>query len=317
MLITEAQTGTQVRLPDFFIVGAAKSGTTSAHHYLSQHPQVCMPKQKETRFFSYVDSPPDFAGPSKLDNTVTNLDHYLSMFGDPGEDQKLGEACPWYLYLYGRTIDNMRKIYGSDKLSEVRIIVFLRQPADRAWSQYWTFKRDSQETLPYVDAVKPGVIQERLDANWNVFYDYLGFGRYTAQVKAYMEAFGKGNVRVYLFEDLTQDAAGLCRDLYRFLGVQDDFVPRKLAAYNVSGRPKNDMLARLFFSRHSTPLRRFAKVIIGRKRRDDIRHIVGAYLFEKVVQPESVRRELTAHFCKDIASLSELIGRDLSHWTQA
>jgi len=188
-----------VDLPDFFIVGAAKSGTTSAHYYLDQHPDACMPTQKEPRYFSFVDAPPNFAGPSNLDNSVTRLEDYLALFQCPGTATRRGDASPSYLYLYEDTIHNMERVYGADALSRVRIVIFLRQPADRAWSQYWTFQRIFQETLPFEKAIKPETIEQRLQQNWNVFYDYLGFGNYAAQVRAYLERFGRDNVRVYLY----------------------------------------------------------------------------------------------------------------------
>lgn len=312
MLTQGPQSREPVLLPDFFVVGAAKSGTTLLHDYLAQHPEVSMPTQKEPRFFSFADSPPCFASPDNLDNSITSLSEYLSLFEQADRDKKLGDASPSYLYLHQQTIRNMERFYDPRDLRQVHIIVLLRQPADRAWSQYWSFARLLQEPLPYEQAIKPEHIQQRLQTNWNVFYDYLGFGAYTSQVRAYMAQFGRQNVSVYLFEDLISDPLALCRTVFKTIGVDDGFIPKELGARNPSGEPRSQALIKLLTA--SSPIKAAFKAIVPKAQRQRLREILAHVLLKKVAQPAKLRRELTRYFSDDIDSLGELIQRDLSHW---
>lgn len=299
-------------LPNFFVVGAAKAGTSSVHYYLAQHPEICMPTQKEPRFFSFVNAPPQYTSPDALRNVVSNFGDYVRLFKNPTPEQKLGDASPSYLYLYEPTIANIRAIYGSERFKELRIIILLRQPADRAWSQYWTFKRVMNEPLEFADAIKPETISARLDAGWNVFYDYIGFGMYSAQVRAYQEAFGAENVAVFLFEDLATNAEAVCRKIFEFIGVNPSFQLRDRAIYNVSGRPKSDLAVRALVAK--SPLKSVFKFFVPRHWRDQIRHFLARILLKKASQPPASRAALTEVFRDDIRELERLTQRDLSHW---
>src|SRR3990167_8952287 len=99
--------GMGVKLPDFLIVGAAKSGTTSLYYYLKQHPQIFMPRQKELRYFCLAHIPPIESRKSKLLGPVWSLDGYISHFREAWDSQIMGEACPGYLYAYEDTIRNI------------------------------------------------------------------------------------------------------------------------------------------------------------------------------------------------------------------
>lgn len=271
-----------------------------------------MPAQKEPRFFSFADAPPRFASPDSLSNSITSLSEYLSLFEQADMGKKLGDASPSYLYLHQRTIDNMERFYDPDDLARVRIIILLRQPADRAWSQYWTFARLLQEPLPYEQAIKPEIIQQRLRANWNIFYDYLGFSAYASQVRAYMNRFGRQNVSVYLFEDLIRDPIAFCRTVFETIGVDHDFVPGDLGVRNPSGRPRSKTIVKMLTA--SSPIKAAFKTIVSPAQRQRLREILGHVLLKKAVQPTKLRRALTGYFSDDIDSLAELIQRDLSHW---
>jgi hypothetical protein len=100
--------GTIAKLPDFLIVGAGKSGTTSLYHYLRQHPQIFMPEIKEPKFFAFAETPTSFVYP-KGTTIIWNFDEYKSLFEPAREDQKLGEASPIYLRYYEKTIENIKK----------------------------------------------------------------------------------------------------------------------------------------------------------------------------------------------------------------
>jgi len=86
-----------VTLPNFFVIGAGKSGTTSLWRYLEQHPEVYMSPIKEPKFFAFEGGVPDFRGP-KTPWAVTDLEAYRALFAGVSEEKALGEASAYYLY---------------------------------------------------------------------------------------------------------------------------------------------------------------------------------------------------------------------------
>jgi hypothetical protein len=301
----------EVLLPDFLVVGAAKSGTTSLHYYLKQHPALFLPERKEPWFFSFVGHPPEYVSPSDLPGVVHDVARYSELFADSRDGQQLGEASPSYLYTHETAIRNIRRLYG-EKVAALRFIIILRNPVDRAWSQYWTFGRILKETLPFDEAVREEIIRRRLKGKWNIFYDYLGFGRYHDQVKAYLDAFGPERVIVFLFEDLRKSPRAVCERIFRFLGVDPSFRPRTEVAYNPSGKPKSMWLHRLLLA--PSLLRKIAGRLLPYETKKRILHFLARVTLKKVNMAPETRRGLVAYYRDEVSRLEKLIGRDLSAW---
>lgn len=311
-----------VALPDFLLVGAAKSATTSLYHYLNQHPAIRMTSLKETWFFSFVDNPPNYQSPGVLSGVVSRVEEYTRLFAGAGAQHKLGDASPSYLYTYRDTLRNIRSIYPAPYLENLRIVISLREPVSRAYSQYWTFRRFAEEPLAFDAAVEQAVIERRLRDNWNIFYDYTGFGRYYEQVKAYLDAFGKDRVLIVLYEDIQKDPVGVCQRIFAFLGVDAGFVPEVGKRHNdVTGDPRYKWLLRIIKSKH--PVKR--RITAGLRRalswlpREATGRAVDRFalrLFKpqrKEMAPPT-RARLARAFADDVRRLETLIGRDLSHW---
>lgn len=302
-------------LPDFLVVGAAKSATTSLHVYLDQHPGIYMPAVKESWFFSYFDSPPRYAGPSSVDGVITRLEDYVRLFERADPSQKLGDASPSYLYTYEDAIRNIRSVYPSDRLGDLRIIISLREPVSRAFSQYWTFKRYEQEPLPFEQAVDEAVIARRLRENWSIFYDYTGFGRYYEQVKAYMDAFGRDKVLVVLYDDIQKNPVAVCQSIYDFIGVDSGFVPNVRVRHNSNtGEALVKWPLRVLTSRN--PVKRALAAAIPRDIRKLILFATGKLLLKRGEMNAGVGRELMNMYSDEIDRLETLIGRDLSQWRE-
>lgn len=309
-------------MPDFLLVGAAKGATTSLYYYLSQHPEIRMTSIKENWFFSFVDKPPTYSSPGVLSNVVSRLEDYVKLFDGARAEQRLGDASPSYLYTYRDTIRNINSIYPPREREKLRIIISLRNPVSRAFSQYWTFKRFIHEPLSFEDAIEEGVIQKRLSDNWNIFYDYIGFGRYYEQVNAFLKAFGKDRVLIFLYDDIRKDPVGVCQSIFRFLDVDPGFVPDVGQKYNdVTGEPKRKWLLRVLISRN--PVKRAiaagVKSILLRLPQEPTRKAIDAILrrvfnLERTEMAEQTRLQLIRTFSADIQRLETLIGRDLSHW---
>ncbi|HEX6473777.1 MAG TPA: sulfotransferase, partial [Candidatus Limnocylindria bacterium] len=134
------------RLPNFLVIGAAKSGTTALWSLLRQHPQVFMPALKEPHHFAFdADQPaPQFRGPGANlhRDAVTGTDAYRALFADAGEALAVGEASATYLYV-AASVERIRAA-----IPDARLVAILRQPADRAYSSYLHLKRQGREPAP-------------------------------------------------------------------------------------------------------------------------------------------------------------------------
>lgn len=305
--------GKNWRLPDFLIVGAAKSGTTSLHYYLKQHPQIFMPKVKELWFFAYRGEPPSCIPLWLKDEwglRFSDLSDYTRHFADAGENQIIGEISPIYLYRYEKTISNIKEVYEG-KYKHLKIIMILRNPIERAWSHFVMNKRDGNEELDnFMEAIRDDVVRQRLKSLGIPSYDYCGMGLYLPGVKAYLNEFLK--VKVILYDDLCADSIKVVKEVFGFLGVDDEFIPDTAKRYNISGEPKSKILDYLIAKRN--PIKTALKCILPYHIRSKMKYLAFNYILKKRPMPEEVRQFLRNYYRDSIIALSQLIHRDLSEW---
>ena len=314
----------QFDLPEFLIVGAAKCATTTIHYYLSEHPQVCMSRIKEPNFFCFYSKRPAYKLLSRgkveeqvYENYMFSLTDYCRLYECGSEEQTLGEASTNYLYLHEETIKNIKVLYG-DAARRVKIIIVLRNPIDRAWSHYSFVKRNGRENLDFPDATSEETIKGRMDSGIAFNWDYIGFGMYADQVRAYKEAFD--DVLVLLMEDIKDSPAESMRQVAEFLEIDPDVPFNSQKVYNVSGRPKNILLglvSRLLYEptavgrlfKRVAPLR-----VVQQVKR--FRYALSCHLFVKDRMSEEDRRRLKDIYRADISKLGVLLGRKLDHWAR-
>ena len=174
-------------MPNFLIVGAAKAGTTALYTYLKQHPQVYTTPQKETSFFAFEGEKINFTGPG--DNQVseypiTDLATYQQQFQGVNQEKAIGEACPVYLY----HPQAARRIHHY--VPDVRLIAILRNPIDRAYTNYLHLVREGRETATdFIDALQAE--PQRIKDNWLWFWYYTKLGYYAEQLQRYYQLFVK------------------------------------------------------------------------------------------------------------------------------
>ena len=293
-------------LPNFLIAGASKSGTSSVYHYLKQHPDIFLSEiQKEGRYFSQM--PGKFSGPGDqhIDSSITrDLYSYKKLFEGYKNEKAVGDISPEYLYFYKESIPLIKKTLGE----EVKIILILRSPIERAFSGYTHFKRDKRENLSFEEALQKE--EERKQYNWIWAWQYKNSGLYFEQVKAYLENFR--NVKIILFDDLKTDANRTLAEICQFIGVSDDFEFDTSYKYNVSGDPKSAVLYKLETSRG---LINFAKKFIPKKLITKLKkNLTGEKQMIKSEMNPETRKELIKFFKNDILKLQDLIQYDLSSW---
>ena len=295
------------KLPNFLIVGAAKSGTTSLYYYLKEHPEICISKNiKETFFFTGK----DFKDVNKEScnygrYAVTSLERYKLLFNHCANKKVRGEVCVAYLFFYKESIQNIKKIL-SDK---VKIIIVLRNPIDTAFSNYLHHVRDGCEKETFEKALS--LEKERKRKKWWWGYYLIEAGMYYDQVKAYLENFSE--VKIYLYDDLKKDPLSLVQDIYRFLEVNDSFTPKSLGIkYNVSGIPKNRFFYEIIFK--SNPIKSVITPFIPRNLREKIIAIASQKLLKKPQMKPETREYLKELYQEDVLKLQGLIKKDLTHW---
>ena len=230
--------GTSVSLPDFFIVGAPRCGTSTLYSYLASHPRIFMPLEKEPMFFSCWHREPlmeSQGSHAPMGWETSDPDEYVALFRPARAGQILGEASTWYLSDHEHVIANMQALYG-DLLRDVKIIIALRNPADRAWSQYLQKKTERREEMDFESALRPEVVSRRKKANLSLSFDYEGCSRYYAPVKTYLDRFD--HVRGIIFEEFFQRIDENIFSLFDFLGVPPPDRRVNHRRVNVSGRPK-------------------------------------------------------------------------------
>lgn len=288
--------------PTFLIVGAAKSGTTTLHQLLKDHPQIYMPERKELNFW-YTHGRDDWAILQRFPDLPRSLDDYLSYF----ETDKVvrGEASPGYLAYYKETIDNLQQLHPQAK--QVKIIMILREPIAKIWSHYKMVERANMD--PDGLSLKASLAQEaHRKQQARYLLDVLPvFGTdYLAQVEAYLTHFEQ--VKILLFEDLKKRPQQLLDELTTFLEVAPMQHPNPHKKHNAA--PKKTIQYHPFFEAlRKIGLNKLVPTGLKEVRRKRLRR-----LQQEAPMEEEVRAQLAAHYKPEIIQLQELTGLDLSHW---
>lgn len=297
------------KLPNFLIVGAAKSGTTSLYYYLKEHPQVFLSPVKEPKFITsqFLKFPLKGVGDPTEKDIIKNFEDYKKLFDNVENEIAIGEASPDNLYFYELAIPTIKKYLNTPK-----IIIILRNPVERAFSAYLYLVRDNREYLSFEEALNEE--QNRKNNNWSFIWYYKEVGLYYNQVKAYMENFPQ--VKVFLYEDLKNKPKQLLRELFEFLEVDTSFIPSNLnVRYNVSGIPKNRFLYN--FITKPNLLKKTLRPFLPKGLRMVIKNKLSPEaLLEKPKMKSETREYLKNFYREDIIKLQDLIKRDLSNWLE-
>lgn len=211
-------------LPNFFLIGATKSGTTSLYHYLKDHPQIYMSPVKEPEHFSFMGRRIDPGDYRKMPGNlaVTDSKAYEALFRGVTGESAVGEASSSYLYV-PETAPRIQ-----ERIRDPKFIAILRDPAERAHSHFNMLKnRQNSGILETSADLKEALAAEpeRMERGWACAWHYKARGFYHAQVKRWYDRFGRDRVRVFLYEDLCSDPIGVAKEIFRFLGVDDSFTP--------------------------------------------------------------------------------------------
>lgn len=300
-----------MRLPSFLIVGAAKSATTSIHEYLSQNPNIYMPEHKEAKFFSAAPEKFTCLGPDIWNKTrISSTTEYSALFDNAKDDQIVGETSNDYLYYHEESIVNIKKLLGED----VKIVIILRNPIDRAFSHYIHYMKDGRENLSFMDAIK--IEGERKKGNWEWGYHYTSASLYCDAVEDYLSSIE--NVYVDTFERFVAEPTVFLNDLTNWLGL-DDFPYDISVNYNASGLPGNALLSSLYSTLRW--IYEFMLKTIGERRLKSLdffkEYVTNKFLVKQKLQDHIASNDmqkLIHFFEKDIECLKRLTRKSFSEW---
>ena len=313
------------RLPNFFIVGAPKAGTTSLYHYLDRHPGIYMSAIKEPHYFAPEVYPANIDvqlsrrlaldqpalrkfldGPmreKRFGGTVTDWNDYLRLFANASNESGLGEASVWYLWSRSAA----RRIAAA--IPEARILMLLRDPAERAFSQYLMGVSNGTYRCSFREHIRRNLAHR--SATVSLHYPFLELGLYAEQLARYRECFGS-NVWVGLYDDLKQRPRELCESACRFLALDPEPLPGPGSRHLQTQVPRLRVLGLL---RRWGMWEAAAKLTPAR-----LRPVIRRALTRRPASTpmdSADRAYLRDYYRDDTRRLESMLDRDLSAWYAA
>ncbi|HEX4190179.1 MAG TPA: sulfotransferase [Marmoricola sp.] len=299
--------------PDFLIIGAPKAGTTALHAALAQHPQVFTTTPKEPKYWLCDDAPPPaWCGPGDAHSQqewIWRRSQYARVFEAAEPGQVRGESTPFYLWSRGAH----RRI--AEALPEVKLIAVVRDPIDRAYSNWMHLWSDGLE--PEADFVKAfGLQQQRIDAGWAPFWRYRDLGRYGEQFAHLYEHIDPKRTMILRYRDIIDEPVVTVNRACEFLGIDTDLIgeiaPDNARPYVEPGwRPS--VLGPVL--RTGARLGALVPPQAWRRASDPLIRLLGngSQAHRPHLSPEQ-REQLLPAFADDIALLRRITGQDFSDW---
>jgi hypothetical protein len=303
-----------IKKPNFFLVGAPKSGTTAMVRYLEAHPDIFM-AIKEMHFFGrdLHLRPPFYRH---------NLQEYLSEFRGCNGQSQIGEASVWYLF----STQAASEINAFNP--DARIIIMLREPVEMLYSLYHEFRYLGDEHLPSFQqalGAEPDRRAGRRIPRQACFAQGLVYreaARYASQVKRYLDVFGRERVHVIIYDDLAAYPSRVYRDTLQFLGADASYRPEEFKIINGSKSVRSHTLRAIVKEPllHSSlaAVRPWLprKLLLGLRNLGDFAWRLNTLAKKRPPLDAALRSELRCEFASEIERLSELLGMDLAHWTK-
>lgn len=308
-----------MRLPNFFLAGAPKAGTTSLYFYLDQHPEIYMAGIKEPAFFGaadlrsapyrdrllgylerhratiqdYLDGPQDRVA----QYAILEWNDYLKLFRDVRDEKAVGEASVDYFWQPSAP----RAIHA--EIPEAKLIFVLRDPTELLLSRYLASRWQNPHAT-----FRDWFLEARSSPNpWLV---PLGPGRYATNLQRFFDVFERDQIRIYLYEDYRADPRRILRDVFAFLGVDPDYRVDLSRRYNETLVPRFPLL-------HALRRRVFGGAMLTRWLPVRLRRLIRrAYNRPRanVAMDVTDRRMVVDYYRDEILGAASLIGRDLSAW---
>ena len=268
-------------LPSFLVIGAVKAATTWITAQLREHPGIFMPA-REPHFVSSEHG--------------RGIDHYRGLFAPAAAGQLVGEKSADYL------AHPLAPARAAALLPAARLVVQLRNPVERAYSDYKMLYRRGTISGPPEDYLRPGSDQPR----------FLESGRYAHHLRQWLEQFDQAQLCVLLYEDVRTSPRETVERVCRHIGAEPHY------SEQVGTRPVNDGAARLLplgMRKWLAPLKPLAQPLRGTAGFEKVRGLLAGEVAYPALSPDT-RAWLADYYAEDVEQLAALIGRDLGHWLE-
>jgi len=298
-----------MKKPNFIIAGFPKCGTTSLHHYLNEHPEIFMPEQKELHFFTFEILSKLKNGPKDdivKEMQINSSEKYLSHFQNVKNEIAIGDASPSYIN-YPSEFSKIKQY-----LNDPKVIIILRDPINRAYSNYLHLKREHRESMSFKDAI--AVEEERMKNKYSDFWYYKFNSTYYEKIIKAKTTFS--SVLILTIEELDKDPAVTMKKVYKFLGVDNSLSFKTISEkFNAGGNYKKNFVTKLFFqpSKFKNRIKRFIKPTSFLK----IILMRTTSIFR--IKPEKIDQnlieQLKSYFKNDVENLKKL-DVNISNWKE-
>jgi Sulfotransferase family len=304
-------------LPNFFVVGAGKSGTTSLYHYLRQHPQIYMSPVKEPCYFADEIRGKNIAAPflknlnrqsRQLPNAkplgwiAQEWEDYAALFRDASGHAAIGEATAAYLWS-ATAAANIRRTIPAAK-----IIMILRDPAERAFSHYLHQLSTGYTRRSFRAHLHRCLRDDHRELS--IYYPFLEAGLYAGQVQRFLDLFPRDRVRIYWYEEAWRDARKFLEDLFTFLQVDPAFAV-DTSRKTLERRAPRFHRAHYYLKKFNlwTPMRAAVPASLQTRLRR------AAFTAGNSIAIDPADRQFLINYYRpDIERLSTLLDRDLNSW---
>ena len=293
------------KIPDFFIIGAAKSGSTSLWYFLGQHSDIFMTDDiayKELGYFCF-------------NYGCNDLQTYSTYFNSANKGQLVGEACHAYI----SSPESAELIWKLNP--NAKIIAILRNPIERAFSLYSWMVENGYEYLSFNKAIKrekkilsnSEIVNKKFMHSYFRNYLYLNSGLYYNQIKNYYRLFESKNIFISTSEDLKNNTEETLQEILKFLGVENVNFKFERTNQNVSEHGYIPILN--FFNKNYVPYF-LQKIRISKNRIHMIQNVFNKYVKTGELKKldTNAKSELITYYRDDILKTSQLIKKDLSNW---
>ena len=293
--------------PNLFIVGAAKSGTTSLHNYLNQHPDVFMCTPKEPHFLINNE-----IGKDRISVGICSENEYLDLFLEGIGEKYRGESSVMYLMFPEIVIPKINQQFGE----ECKIIIMLRNPIERAYSGFQHVRRYNIKEVCSDFKSAWNISEERYfsKSDMTPASRYKELGLYYKQVKSYSDEVK--NVHIIIYEDYKNNFKNEMIKVFDFLGINKINIDSDKRHMVGGWQWEDEKMKRIMMTEN--PIRSVLKFLIPFKDiRKNIRKNIRKRNTSRVPEICKDDREMLRNFYKeDVKQLSELINRDLNYWTK-
>jgi len=302
----------EIKEPNFLVIGAGKSGTTSLYEYLKDHPEVFMSSVKETNFFALEgESIEQKNDPDQMHHypwSITDYEDYQDLFKGVNKEKAVGEVSPMYLY------SEKAALSIKERLPEVRLIAILRQPVDRLYSRYLHLARENRTpTSEFADTLNKKSI-------WWKRNDLIQEGFYHTHLNKYFQLFPKEQIKVVLYDDFRLNPQKVLKDIYEFIGVDSSYSPNLKTEFNVSGIVANKKIDSIIGQ--NSVVKKWIGTVAPQlfnylSANKNIKSWVNQLRNRNLKRPSlsfELKKQVNEIYKSEIDSLQSLINRDLSHW---